>query len=268
MERACCWDSQEGSFRRLYLLRQLKRARLDPHELVGFYTTCIRPVAEDVCETFHNSLPIYPSNELERLQKRAFRIIYPTLMSWLLSINSTTILDYVCKNRLEETSNIEKIRRFSRLVKTAIFGHFAKAKISPCSFFANVRFFLAWRSRLYSIPHMQVCVVGDYGTSWGRLLLIISNKSSLRLMGHWKLASCDQFERKKNIRKQTKKKKTGTSSDLIKFKNNKQNKTNQALIRNKYLLWKILDNLRWLWTPCTLTLLKVASYHAYQKLII
>ena len=64
---------------RLYLLRQLKRAGLDPLELVCFYTTCIRPVAEYACETFHNSLPIYLSDELERLQKRAFRIIYPTL---------------------------------------------------------------------------------------------------------------------------------------------------------------------------------------------
>ena len=39
----------------------------------------IRPVAEYACETFHNSLPIYLSDELERLQKRAFRIIYLTL---------------------------------------------------------------------------------------------------------------------------------------------------------------------------------------------
>ena len=61
---------------------------------------------------------------------------------------------------------------------------------------------------------MQVCVVGDYGTSGGRLLLIISNKSSLRLMGHWKLASCDQFERKKNISKQTKTKKKKTGHKL------------------------------------------------------
>ena len=64
---------------RLYLLRQLKRAGLDPLELICFYTTCIRPVAEYACETFHNSLPIYLPDELERLQKRAFRIIYPTL---------------------------------------------------------------------------------------------------------------------------------------------------------------------------------------------
>ena len=64
---------------RLYLLSQLKRAGLDPLELVFFYTTCIRPVAEYACETFHNSLPIYLSDELERLQKRAFRTIYPTL---------------------------------------------------------------------------------------------------------------------------------------------------------------------------------------------
>lgn len=62
---------------RLYFLRQLKRARVDSNELLTFYMTCIRPVAEYACPVFHNSLPKYLSDELENLQKRAFRIIYP-----------------------------------------------------------------------------------------------------------------------------------------------------------------------------------------------
>ena len=64
---------------RLYFLRQLKRAKVQPKELVLFYTTCIRPVAEYACQVFHNSLPQYLSYEIEKLQKRAFRIIFPDL---------------------------------------------------------------------------------------------------------------------------------------------------------------------------------------------
>ena len=44
---------------RLYFLRQLKRSQIIPAELILFYITCIR------------------GEDLERLQKRALRIIYP-----------------------------------------------------------------------------------------------------------------------------------------------------------------------------------------------
>ena len=62
---------------RLYFLRQLKRAKVSPKDLVLFYITCIRPVVKYVCEVFHDSLPKYLSDELEKLQKRACRIILP-----------------------------------------------------------------------------------------------------------------------------------------------------------------------------------------------
>ena len=62
---------------RLYLLRQFKHANPDPGKLLCFYVTYIRPVAEYACQVFHNSLPAYLSNEFERLQKHALRIIYP-----------------------------------------------------------------------------------------------------------------------------------------------------------------------------------------------
>ena len=64
---------------RLYFLRQLKRAKLPPNDLVLFYITCIRPVVEYACEVFHNSLPQYLSDDLEKLQKRAFCIIFPDM---------------------------------------------------------------------------------------------------------------------------------------------------------------------------------------------
>ena len=64
---------------RLYFLKQQKRAKVPPKDMLLFYTTCIRPVLEYACPVFHHSLPQYLSNEMERLQKRALRIIQPDL---------------------------------------------------------------------------------------------------------------------------------------------------------------------------------------------
>ena len=60
---------------RLYFLRQLKRAKVPANDLLSFYTTCVRPVAECACPVFHTALPQYLSDQLERLQKRALGII-------------------------------------------------------------------------------------------------------------------------------------------------------------------------------------------------
>ena len=62
---------------KLYFLRQLKRSKVASRELTQFYITRIRPVTEYVCQVYHNSLPDYLNNDLERLQKRAMCIIYP-----------------------------------------------------------------------------------------------------------------------------------------------------------------------------------------------
>ena len=62
---------------RLYFLKQLKRANIPAKDLLIFYLTCIRPVMEYACRVFHNALPAYLSAELEQLQKRAMRIIFP-----------------------------------------------------------------------------------------------------------------------------------------------------------------------------------------------
>ena len=65
--------------RRFYFVRQLKRAHLANIELVTFYLCCIRPVAEYGCQLFHNVLTKYLSADLESIQKRALKIIYPEL---------------------------------------------------------------------------------------------------------------------------------------------------------------------------------------------
>ena len=62
---------------RLYFLRQLKRANVPSNDLLLFYVTCTRPVIDYAWEVFHDSLPAYLSDDLERLQKRACKIILP-----------------------------------------------------------------------------------------------------------------------------------------------------------------------------------------------
>ena len=63
--------------KRLYLLRQLKRAGIDILDLVNIYYSCIRSTLEYACQVFHSSLPKFLSEEIERIQKRAMRIIFP-----------------------------------------------------------------------------------------------------------------------------------------------------------------------------------------------
>ena len=60
--------------KRLYFLRQLKRAQEKSKELVLFYLICIRSVMEYACALFNCSLPKYLSVDLERCQKRALRM--------------------------------------------------------------------------------------------------------------------------------------------------------------------------------------------------
>ena len=43
---------------RLYFLRQLKGAKVPANDLLSFYTTCIRPVAEHACPVFHTTLQL------------------------------------------------------------------------------------------------------------------------------------------------------------------------------------------------------------------
>ena len=64
---------------RLCFLKQLKHTKVPPKDMLLFYTTCIRPVLEYACPVFHHYLPQCLSNEMERLQKSALRIIQPDL---------------------------------------------------------------------------------------------------------------------------------------------------------------------------------------------
>ena len=43
-----------------------------------FYCTCIRPVVEYASPVFHYGIPIYLCKDIERIQRRAMKIIFPT----------------------------------------------------------------------------------------------------------------------------------------------------------------------------------------------
>ena len=78
------WNSHVDSIikkasKRLYFLRQLKRANVPAAEMICFYCTCIRPIVEYASPVFHYGIPNYLSKDIERIQLRAMpmRIIFP-----------------------------------------------------------------------------------------------------------------------------------------------------------------------------------------------
>ena len=64
---------------RLYLSSQLKRAGISPDDLLAFCCSVIRSALEFSCQLFHRSLPKYLSDDIERIQMCAMRIIFPSL---------------------------------------------------------------------------------------------------------------------------------------------------------------------------------------------
>ena len=61
--------------KRLYFLKQLKRAKVPCKSLATFYTSCIKSVIDYAIPVFYHALPQYLQNDLERLEKRAMAII-------------------------------------------------------------------------------------------------------------------------------------------------------------------------------------------------
>ena len=63
--------------KRFHILRVLKRGGIPPHELILIYYALIRSVLEYCCIVWHNNLPAYLADSIERVQKRALNIILP-----------------------------------------------------------------------------------------------------------------------------------------------------------------------------------------------
>ena len=88
--------------KRIYMLYQLKRTSVNQADLVTIYISVVRPVVEYACPVWHTNLPIYLSDNIEMIQKRAVRAIFPGMsyVDILNHINLSTLKerrDYLCK---------------------------------------------------------------------------------------------------------------------------------------------------------------------------
>ena len=72
-------DVIKKASKRIYFLIQLKRANVSHDDLKLFYITCIRSILDYAVPVFHYSLPKYLMNEMERIQKRVMKAIFPDL---------------------------------------------------------------------------------------------------------------------------------------------------------------------------------------------
>ena len=75
------------------MLYQLKRAGINQSDLLRIYTSVIRPVLEYACPVWSTNLPVYLSEYIEMVQKRALKSIYPgsTYVEVLVKVNLPTL---------------------------------------------------------------------------------------------------------------------------------------------------------------------------------
>ena len=59
------------------MLHQLKRAGITQTYLVSVYVSVVRPVLEHACPVWHTNMPQYVSDNIEVIQKRALKCIFP-----------------------------------------------------------------------------------------------------------------------------------------------------------------------------------------------
>ena len=88
--------------KKIYMIYQLKRAGVNQADLVTIYISVVRPVVEYACPVWHTNLPIYLSDNIRMIQKRAVRAIFPGMsyVDILNHINLSTLKerrDYLCK---------------------------------------------------------------------------------------------------------------------------------------------------------------------------
>ena len=65
------------AFKRLHIIRVLRRGGVSVADLLVIYVALVRSVLEHCYVVWHNALPAYLSSEIERVQMRPLRIIYP-----------------------------------------------------------------------------------------------------------------------------------------------------------------------------------------------
>ncbi len=67
------------SAKRFYVLYHLVRAGVDWHDIIAVYCSLIRSILEYACPVWHPGLTVGQSNDLESVQRRALRIVFPSL---------------------------------------------------------------------------------------------------------------------------------------------------------------------------------------------
>ena len=65
--------------KRLHIIRVLRNAGVPPQDLVKIYIALIRSILEYCCPVWSTCIPSYLSDKIEKLQKRALRILFPDL---------------------------------------------------------------------------------------------------------------------------------------------------------------------------------------------
>jgi hypothetical protein len=63
--------------KRLHILRVLKRNGVNVADILTVYKSLVRSVLEYCAPVWHTSIPAFLSDEVEKVQKRTFRILYP-----------------------------------------------------------------------------------------------------------------------------------------------------------------------------------------------
>ena len=93
--------------KRLHILRVLKRGGIPPSDLILIYNALIRSVLEYCCIVWHNGLPGYLADSIERVQRRAMNIISPgkSYYESLIELNCPRLDDRreaLCKKTFEK----------------------------------------------------------------------------------------------------------------------------------------------------------------------
>ena len=61
----------------MYMIYQLKRVGINQNDLARICVFVIRPVVEYACAAWHTNFPKYLSNNIEIIQKRCLKTMFP-----------------------------------------------------------------------------------------------------------------------------------------------------------------------------------------------
>ena len=93
---------------------QLNRARVNPADIIVVYCSIIRSVLEYACPVWHCGLTLTQTKDIENVQRRCLRIIYPDLSySDALFVSGLERLDarrqIITKNTFQDIRNSDNV---------------------------------------------------------------------------------------------------------------------------------------------------------------